>query len=420
MDREQAEGYLRRLAEAELRCGTGSVGFSEAVRALRAVGAVDAELADAIGYDLELARRARQRVPQPGRPRFPPVPVSMMPAQVGRMIRDRAQAAKASPGTIIVRPAGLRVPVGHGDVRTEIFLLAYLRNASGARIAIHARDTGTGDPGMWLRAQGLIVSDDSGRRYSLHFIGSGDGSQWHGELWFDAAPPAGARGLSLILAGKPAGRISLDLATTKPATTTTGTALTPGEHYLHGVACRLLCGDPPPQGTSAAIGALLAAGVLGTDSAVPGQLAALCERLQFTDHGIGAAPATELPARWLSVLTSERRASGSRGCAAIAITLPGLDGSTITVLGLHDDGEQTVLHVHAAAPGPDMSFMPQLWLLDDEDRWHVADVDGWRRASGDPTSCLTVMPPLGRPARVEIIAVGRSAEVRASAALQWR
>ena len=118
----------------------------------------------------------------------------------------------------------------------------------------------------------------------------------------------------------------------------TGTVLTPGEHYLHGVACRLLCGDPPTRGIGAAADALLAADALAADSAVPGQLAALCERLQFTDHGIDAAPAAELPGRWLSVLTSERRASGSRGCAAIAVTLPELDGSTITVLGLHDNG----------------------------------------------------------------------------------
>ena len=166
--------------------------------------------------------------------------------------------------------------------------------------------------------------------------------------------------------------------------------------------------------------ALLAADALAADSAVPCQLAALCERLQFTDHGIDAAPAAELPGRWLSVLTSERRASGSRGCAAIAVTLPELDGSTITVLGLHDNGEQTVLHVHATALGPDASFMPQLWLLDDGGHWHVADADGWRWASGDPTSYLPIAPPLGRPARVEIIAAGRSAEVRANVPLQWR
>jgi hypothetical protein len=53
-------------------------------------------------------------------------------------------------------------------------------------------------------------------------------------------------------------------------TTMTGTVLKPGERYLHGVACRLLCGDPPTR----VIGA--AADALAADRAVPGQLAAPC------------------------------------------------------------------------------------------------------------------------------------------------
>jgi hypothetical protein len=319
----------------------------------------------------------------------------------------------------LVVPAGLRVPVRYGDVRTEIFLLAYLRNASGARIAIHSWGTDDGDPGMWLRARGLTVSDDSGRPYSLYFFGSGRQGEWNGELSFDPAPLPGARWLDLMLAGEPTRRISLDRSATRPAITMTGTELTPGEQYLHGIAHRLLCGNPPTRGIGAAIDALLAAGALGTDSAVPGQLAVLCERLRFTGHGIDAAPAAVLPERWQSALTGQQQASGSRGCAAIAVTLPELDGTTITLLGLHDNGERTALHAHATALGPDTSLMPQLWLVDDRGHWHVADGDGWRRASGDPTSHLTVAPTLGRPAWVEIIAAGRSAEVRAKVPLQW-
>jgi hypothetical protein len=415
MDHEQAETYLRQLAEAELRSGTRSTRFSEAVRALTAVGAVDAGLADAIGYDLELARRARQQAPRPGAPRFsPPMLTRMRP-----MIRRPARAAKASPGTILVAPVGLRVRVPPGDVRAEIFLLAYLRNTSGARIAIHASGTDDGDPGMWLRAEGLTVSDDSGGRYGLYFLGGGGGGEWNGELWFDPAPPAGARWLNLSLAGEPARRISLDPAAVRPAATMTGIVLTPGERYLQGIAHRLLCGDPPTGGIGAAIDALLAADALDADSAVPGQLAALCERLRFTGHGIDATPA-ELPERWLSVLTGEQQASASPGCAAIAVTLPELDGNTISLLGLHDNGEQTFLHVHTTALGPDASLMPRLSLLDNGGRWHLTDADGWRWASGDPTSYLTLTPPLGRPARVEIIASGRSAEVRVEVPLEWR
>jgi hypothetical protein len=415
MDHEQAETYLRQLAEAELRSGTRSTRFSEAVRALTAVGAVDAGLADAIGYDLELARRARQQAPRPGAPRFsPPMLTRMRP-----MIRRPARAAKASPGTSLVAPVGLRVPVPPGDARAEIFLLAYLRNTSGARIAIHASGTDDGDPGMWLRAEGLTVSDDSGGRYGLYFLGGGGGGEWNGELWFDPAPPAGARWLNLSLAGEPARRISLDQAAVRPAATMTGIVLTPGERYLQGVAYRLLCGDPPTGGIGAAIDALLAADALDADSAVPGQLAALCERLRFTGHGIDATPA-ELPERWLSVLTGEQQASASPGCAAIAVTLPELDGNTISLLGLHDNGEQTFLHVHTTALRPDASLMPRLSLLDNGGRWHLTDADGWRWASGDPTSYLTLTPPLGRPARVEIIASGRSAEVRVEVPLEWR
>jgi hypothetical protein len=416
MDHERAETYLRRLAEAELRRGAQSIRFFEAVRALTAVGAVDAELADAIGYDLELARRARQRALQPGASRFSPA----MPGRARRLIRHPAQGAGASPATSLVAPVGQRVPVPYGDVPTEIFLLAYLRNASGARIAIHAWGTDDRDPGMWLSAQGLTVSDDSGRHYSLYFLGGGSGGEWNGELRFDPTPPADARWLNLKLAGEPARWISLDQAAVPPATTMTGTVLAPGEHYLQGVAYRLLCGNPPTPGIGAAVDALLAAGALDAASPVPGQLAALCERLHFTDHGINAAPAAELPGSWLGVLAGEEQASGSRGCAAIAVTLPELDSNTITLLGLHDSGDQTVLHVHATALGPDASLMPQLWLVDDRGHWHVADGDGWRWASGDPTSYLTVAPPLARPVRVEIIAAGRSAAARAKVPLRWR
>jgi hypothetical protein len=335
------------------------------------------------------------------------------------MIRHRAQAAKTSPATSLVAPAGLRVPVQYGGVRTETFLLAYLRNASGARIAIHSWGTVDGDPGIWLRAQGLTVSDDCGRGYSLYFLGSGGGGEWSGELRFDPAPPVGARWLDLILAGEPARRISLDRAAVPPAAVLAGSDLTPGERYLYGVGYRLLGGGPANPGIGAAVDALLAAGALAADSAVPGQLAALCERLRFTGHGIDATPAVELPGRWLSVLACQQQASGIRGGAAIAVTLPDLDGNTITLLGLHDNGQQTVLHLHATALGPDASLMPQLWLVDDRGHWHVTEGDGWRWASGDPTSLLTVAPPLGRPAQVEIIATGRSAEVGGKVPLQW-
>jgi hypothetical protein len=74
MDRERAETYLRLLAEAELRGATtmaarGSPGrwdsarLALAARALSAVGAVGADVADQVRADAGLAVAVRHRLP---------------------------------------------------------------------------------------------------------------------------------------------------------------------------------------------------------------------------------------------------------------------------------------------------------------------------------------------------------------------
>ena len=71
MNRERAEGYLRQLAEAELRAARtvpaarirrpqNTAGVALVAQALVAVGAVDADTADQIRADLELAVAVRQ------------------------------------------------------------------------------------------------------------------------------------------------------------------------------------------------------------------------------------------------------------------------------------------------------------------------------------------------------------------------
>src|SRR6202021_4088860 len=72
MNRERVESYLRQLAEAELRRARtlsaagirrraqNSAGFALVAPALVAVGAVDADTADQIRADLELAVAVRQ------------------------------------------------------------------------------------------------------------------------------------------------------------------------------------------------------------------------------------------------------------------------------------------------------------------------------------------------------------------------
>jgi len=85
------------------------------------------------------------------------------------------------------------------------------------------------------------------------------------------------------------------------------------------------------DGLGDVIAALQASGALPPASPVPGQLAALCARLNVTGHGITVPPARDLPEPWLSVLTHRRAATRTAperdGCAAVAAALPAATGS---------------------------------------------------------------------------------------------
>ena len=130
MNRERAEGYLRQLAEAELRRARtlpaagirrpqNSAGFALVAQALVAVGAVNAGTADQIRADLELAVAVRQ-------------PGQENPARLMRGFSGRAGTAVAlALSTGYDRPAPPRasrrvVPVGKvihvrdGDARHEL------------------------------------------------------------------------------------------------------------------------------------------------------------------------------------------------------------------------------------------------------------------------------------------------------------
>jgi hypothetical protein len=81
------------------------------------------------------------------------------------------------------------------------------------------------------------------------------------------------------------------------------------------------------------------------------QLATLCARLNLSGHGITTPPGSDLPEPWLSVLTQyQHRETGAApvrdGCAAAAAVLPELDGIQLTILGLHNCQDSTIMHMH--------------------------------------------------------------------------
>ena len=278
---------------------------------------------------------------------------------------------------------------------------------------------------------------------------------WLGE-WILCLYPDPPRDLSwLDLAttpGEPAVRI--DLATPPPAAATISQITgSPAEQLLNDLAIRLLAtGAIFPQdililltemalarpgplpdtvgGLGDIIAALQASGALAPASLVPGQLAALCARLNLTGRGITVPPGRDLPERWLSMLTHGQRTTAqtapAAGCAAAAAALPDLDGIRLSVLGLASSDDGTILHAYAGGMmrsayygPPEHNLAPAIWIRDSRGRWHATRVTSYHE--GDVTMRLQIVPPLShRTAQLEVILTGHSAEARATLPLPWQ
>jgi len=376
-------------------------------------------------------------------------------------------------------PVGLTVPFHAGAVSGELCLMSFAQTGTGARFIaawqVHA-------PSLEVQLShhypGLIpfdeftVTDDRGARYRLDHTPGSD-LAWPNMIRLSPAPPGNIRWLDVAPPYRQAVRVDLgpggpQAAGSPPVRGVTGgsspggdavqvsvcdTDLSPGEHLLVMLAERLLTGTPelPRRGLLAApptrprqvaaggfgtiIAALEAAGVLSPLSPVPARLATLCASLDLTGHGIAAPPTLDLPEPWLSLLAHYQRRKPEptqmrEGYAALAASLPELDGIRVTLLGLQHTQGGSALHVLAQgrtpepSPGPldiDLNFPLSLWLRDSGGRWHAACPDRCHQADRENAIRLRLVPPLTRPADwVEVLAGGRSAEVRATLPLRWR
>jgi len=190
---------------------------------------------------------------------------------------------------------------------------------------------------------------------------------------------------------------------------------------------------PLARGLGDVVAALQACGALYPLSPLPGQLAAVCDGLDLNGHGITAPPAGDLPGPWLSVLACYRRgktrsALARDGGAAVAVTLPELDGIRLTILGLHNCQDSTVLHLQASSPnyevicGPDELYRwATIWIRDEGGRWHATRTIGLIQMVGKMPQRMEVVPPLsGSTAWIELLVAGQSAEVRATLPLHWQ
>jgi len=376
-------------------------------------------------------------------------------------------------------PVGLTVPFRAGAISGELCLMSFAQTGTGARfIAAWAVRTPSLEAQLGLQHPGLIpfdeftVTDDRGARYQLDHTPGRD-LEWPNLISLRPAPPESIRWLDVAAPYRQAIRVDLRPpggyggAGSPPVRGVTGgsprggdaaqvsvsdTKLSPGEHLLVMLAERLLTGTPEfprggllaaPAGSRRAVAAgfgdivaaLEAAGVLSPLSPVPARLATLCASLGLDGHGIAVPPTLDLPEPWLSLLAHYQRRKPEptqmrAGYAALAATLPELDGLRLTLLGLQHTQRGSALHVLVQGrtpepcPGPldlDVNFPLSVWLRDSGGRWHAARPDRCYQGDRESAIRLRLVPPLTRPAEwVEVLAGGRSAEVRATLPLLWR
>jgi hypothetical protein len=479
MNRERAETYLRLLAESEVRRVTALPEGSAirlwhaprvmlAAQALCAAGAIGDDVAAQVRSEFDLAVAVRQ-LSRAGI--SPGVRLDDLLAQVqrahiapGSTIGRAAAAAPAAPPRVV--PVGQVIPGsfrGGGD----LLLLAYLQTPASAWFTTAiatAGPPGTGSgtpqpdrpsqPPRALPARPLTAVDDQGARYQFMLIGGFRTAV----LELVPAPPYAIRWLDLLTAsGEPAFRINLDrLDPQRPPLeiVVIRTATSPGEILLDAIAARILVlvagslpgttARPPAasndqrgffsDGPGNITAALYAAGALPPSSPVPGQLAALCERVGIPDHGITAPPAADLPQPWQSMLNGYHRqprpplAGGS--WVTVVAGLPELDGVQLTVLGLNHDAPNTVMHLVASGVTPDVDWsysravrsLPALWIRDSNGDWHATRTRGqmpWKDAN--MMIWLEIIPALEAGAAwIDVLAAGPSAQVQARLPLCWR
>ena len=437
-------------------------------RALTAVGALDDGVAGQILGDLELALAARRAV-SPGW-------IGPVQSWWWRPWPVRPEPAGPAAGTVRVVRLGQLIPVRDQDTDGEVYLLSYTYTAAGPQLSMlaparlrpappgqpepHRPVTPPGDGPRrrltdgWLPASRLeqfTAADDQGTRYQMTVLPMADGPDGWTLLLHPRAVHE-ARWLDLTTSpGQPA--VRLDLTPPAPAqqdttVTVTTAPASPGEHLLQAIAAKLLTTllaassepdpagpQPGPLGTAAdglgqVITALQAAGALSPLSPVPGQLAALCAVLPASGHGITAPPARDLPAPWLSVLAHHHRrkpATARDGCAAVAVTLPELDGISLAILGLHNCQGRTIVHLHASGPKcpascwPDeLPAWPVTWIRDSGGSWHTTRTLG-RGGTGEAPLRVELVPPLSRTATwIETITTGQSRQVSARLPLRWQ
>jgi len=463
---ERAETYLRLRAEGELRragdqlrgldaaAGTdvwsdpGMSPFATAEgahwkviragRILVAAGALDRECLDRVAGELYAAIKVRSRLllnwdrrrrmlhrtifTLPG-PQPPSGPAGRAP-RVTPISRAFEVASDRAPSALHLMSL---VRTGTEALITVVMRMRWPPDGSSLELEV----TGAGP--HHLPYGQLWAVDDQGTRYTVRFEGGQGGAvTWRGLARLSPVPPRTARRLDLV--GDGTLLIELPLRPPpargrRPSPLPEPVAISPAERLLMLEAERILAtGDArgPVQGPDPGeiITVLLQTGTIAADSPLPGQLAALCQRLGAAGHGITVPPAGQIPAHWASIIAHRDApvpAEGPELFAPFAATLPEVDGARFALAGLSTAAGES--HLHVVSRG-----MPRLadrfaynwtpgfswWLTDGTGNWHVAlPGEPWTFPDGTQAFRLRLTPPLAAvPDTAEVVITGPATRVR--------
>lgn len=486
--RQFAESMLRRVADGKLTADECSSRVHAVAAAFEGTGVLDAELASRVHGDTEVALAARspdgETVLHLGR--RPPFAASRGASGVSPMLaRSAAGPARGGNGShqgsfggievvpagTVLRPRATGTPGGgtHGGGDDEsggeedIYLLGFVWTARRAWLTVAVRTDGRparrpASPPSARNAGarrlmpstfaggGMTAVDDAGRHYRLAF--SGGGGKWFlGRLALNPAPPPGIAWLDVRCGAE---LVRVDLAARAPAPEVSTVPLTASraEAYLLQRAETLLIrpglAAAEAAGIADVVPALRAAGALSGNSPVPGQVAALCERLGAPGRPI--APPGPLPERWTDFLAATRAGNrpwteaglagwgtfedaGVIDAARLAAALPVAGGTTVVLAGLISGTGGITIIFGALYLGPEPAGETDslsMWVRDDAGGWHTASIIGWSNDSHDGVSFrAVVLPPLSpATSRIDfyvtvLSGTGPSEQIQAAVALEW-
>jgi hypothetical protein len=364
------ERYLRLLLEDALARPGPDRSPLAALRALAAVGLLDAAAAGRLQRDLTLALALRQEGEPAGAVSPPPAPETPVPA-----------AAAIPPCVAAVGPATVDLP------GASLHVDAILSDGAGARLVGRLVKAGPDDdPTRTGRLGTVTVADDAGATYALTPRTDPGPDGFTADL--DHPVPADASWLELGGGTDRPVRLALSESPTEPIEALPH-GHSPTDHYLEALvsarlALFLLDGTADRAGaTGRAVDALVATGAVAADAPAALEAARIDEVALGFDSGTGMDP------RILRVLGARDRL-GRRGVWPLLSAPAVVDGVAVRIDTL-TAGPSHLEVLGVCRPWPTPLDAPLSFTATD-------DVGGWyagaaREAGGDALTCALV-PPL--------------------------